>query len=263
MLKVILCSALLGGFCFLFEHNAWMSLRDYRIETTDPTLERSFWGLIPSRSIRFWPFFVRDARGIGSFMERTLPVTVRTEIKGLGAFSTTITLLSPWGLVEWRENVWCVSKEGRMWNASDPALKLQGLEPPKKPLWRISTLPTPVSSDDSPLPGGVFPSLFPLEAVKDFLTQLGDRSWFKDVEEVTLDRRAGKELFRLRIVRGKQDFAVLIQSSKFGWQELGLALENILDRLSKEGGNHLIDATYEDKIVVRNLSTAAGEGSSK
>lgn len=263
MLKAFLCSALLGSFWFLFEHNAWMALQGYVIKTSDPTLERTFWDLIPARSIRFWPFFVRDSRGIASFMERTLPVTVQTEMRGFGRFKTTIDLLTPWGLVEWRGNVWCVSKEGRMWSATDPNLKLEGLETPQRPLWRIASLSLSSSADVLPLPGGVFPSLFPLDAIKELMSQLGDKPWFKDVEEITLDRRAGKDLFKLKITRGKQVFAVLIQNSQLGWQELGFALEHILNRLTKEGGNHMIDATYEDKIVVSNLSTAAGEGSSK
>lgn len=263
MFKVALCSVLLGGLWSLFEYNAWFSFGNYSLKAPDPALERAFWELLPSRVLRFWPFFVRDSRNVGGFLEKKLPVAVRTEMRGLGSFSTRIDLLSPWLVAEWRGQLWVVSREGRMWNTADSSMRLSGMEIPERPLWRIPTLPETLSRDVLPLPRGVFPSFLPTGTVEEFLARLGLCSWFRDVQDIELNRRAGSTLFKLGLVRGKQKFTVLIQRNGYGWQELGLALEQIVDRLSTEGGDHLIDATYENKIVVRNLSTGAGEGSSK
>lgn len=262
-LKIALCSMLLGGLWTLFEYNEWMSLRNYSIKAADPVLERRFWEMFPSQCLRFWPFFIRKSQDMGSFLEKTLPIVVRTKMTGFGVFSTDIELLSPWVVIEWRGIVWCVSREGKMWNTSDPSTHIKGLDIPQKPLWRMSPSAFPLSQDERPLPGGVFPSLFSVEVIEKFLTEFENEPWFKDAQEIFLDRRAGADLLKLRLVRGKQEFVILIQRDKYGWRELNIALEHILDRLLKEGGNHLIDATYEDKIVVRNLSTGAGEGSSK
>jgi hypothetical protein len=247
----------------LNERFAWMSMQGLHIKVTDPALEKRFWDIFPSQCLRFWPLFLRKSQTMKAFLERTLPVVVYTRITGVGTFTSEIKFLSPWVLVEWRGQVWCISQEGRMWNIADKNLKIVGLDLPPKPLWRIPFLPTESSGDVRSLPSGVFPSLFSIEAIEDFLTRFGSESWFKNIEEVVLDRRAGADFFNLRFIRGRQELTILLQKDKYKEQELNIALEHILERLQKEGGNHLIDATYEGKIVVRNLSLGAGEGSSK
>jgi hypothetical protein len=247
----------------LNERFVLMSMRGFHIKVTDPVLEKRFWDIFPSQCLRFWPLFLRKSQAMKAFLERTLPVLVYTRVTGVGVFTTEIKLLSPWVLVEWRGQVWCISQEGRMWNIADKNLKITGLDLPRKPRWRVPFLSTEASGDVYSLPGGVFPSLFPIEAIEDFLTRFGSESWFKNIEEVVLDRRAGADFFNLRFVRGRQEFTILLQKDKYRGQDLNIALEHILERLQKEGGNHLIDATYEGKVVVKNLSLGAGEGSSK
>ncbi|MDR1622206.1 MAG: hypothetical protein LBS00_07515 [Synergistaceae bacterium] len=244
------------------ERYIWMSMRGVTIKAADPVLEKRFWDIFPSRCLRFWPLFLRRSQAIGAFLERTLPVLVYTRMTGVGKFTTDIKLLSPRVLVEWRKQVWCISQEGRMWNVAERSLEVGGLELPRKPLWRVPFL-SGESSGDVSLPQGVFPSLFSVEAIEDFLTGFGNESWFENIEEIVLDRRAGADLFKLRFVRGGQELMILLQKDKYRGRELDIALGLILENLRKEGGNHLIDATYEDKIIVRKLSLSAGEGSSK
>jgi hypothetical protein len=254
---------LLGGIWRLNDYYVWLSIRDYRIEVSDPALEKRLWDIFPSESLRFWPLFLRKIRDTEAYLERTLPVFVHTRITGMGTFVTDIKLLSPWVVVEWRGQLWCISREGRMWNVTDGSLGIESLKIPQRPLWRVPSLAAELSGDSYSLPKGVFPSLFSMEAIGNFLEGLGDAPWFGNIEEIVLDRRAGVDFFKLRYIREKQEFAILIQKDKYGWRELNIALEHVVDRLREEGGNHVIDATYQDKIVVRNLSSGAGEGSSR
>jgi hypothetical protein len=230
-----------------------MSLRGLTIETADPALERRFWDVFPSQSLRFWPFFARKSKDIEAFLERTLPVLVNIRMTGFGVFAVEIKPLSPRVAVGWRGEVWCISQEGRMWNAGDKSLELPGMKIPQKPLWRIASLSEP-GKDGLPLPGGVFPSLVPIDFIEDFLSAFGDEAWFEDVREVSLERRAGAGLFRLRLVRGGQEFIILLQRDKYEGRDLNETLERVLKTLSREGGSHLIDATYKNKIVVRDYS---------
>jgi hypothetical protein len=256
-------SMLLGGLWRLEERYIWTSMRGLHVKATDPVLEKRFWDIFPSQCLRLWPLFLRRSQAMGAFLERTLPVLVYTRITGVGKFTTDIKLLSPWVLVEWRGQVWCLSKEGRMWNAADRNLKLAGLELPRKPLWKVPSLPGEPSGDLQALPQGIFPPLFSVRAIEDFLTGFGEESWFENIEEIVLDRRAGADLFKLRLVRGRQEVTILLQKDKYRGRELNIALGHVLENLRKEGSNHLIDATYEDKIIVKKMSSGAGEGSSK
>jgi hypothetical protein len=264
-LRMVVCSILLGGFWRLNEHYLWMSLRELRIEAADPVLEMRFWDVFPSRSLWFWPFFARKSKDIEAFLERTLPVLVDIRLTGFGRFAVRIKSLTPRVIVEWRGEAWCVSREGRMWNVGDRSLWISGLEIPRKPLWRVASLSESVK-DGFPAPGGVFPSLVSIDFIEDFLSAFGGEAWFEDVQEVSLERRAGSDLFRLRLVRGQQEFTLLIQRDKYEGKYLNETLRRVLETLSKEGGSHTIDATYKNKIVVRGysrLSTGAAEGSSK
>ena len=149
-----------------------------------------------------------------------------------------------------------------MWNLADGSFGFRDLKIPLRPIWRMQ-VSSIAHEDEQLLPGGVFPSIFSTDVIDDFLRGLGNASWFDGVEEVALGRRAGDDLFELRYVREGQIFTILIQREKYEWEELSLLLEDILGRLRREDGNYLIDTTYEDKIVVKDLSAGAVEGSSR
>ncbi|MDR1873765.1 MAG: hypothetical protein LBQ90_01955 [Synergistaceae bacterium] len=252
----------LGSLWCLNERYAWMSLRGYRLTAGNSFVEKRFWDVFPAESLRFWPSFLQESQNVASFLERTIPVEVRTQLTGFGTFSTTVSLLSPWLLVEWRGQTWCISREGRMWSTADEDARIGGLRIPEKPLWRIASSDSS-GVDEAPLPRGVFSSLFPVNIIENFLEGFGKASWFENVREIALERRAGADLFRLHYVSEERKYTILIQRNRSGWQELNTALEHILKRLPKDGGSRLIDATYENRIVVRALSEGAGEGSSK
>ena len=145
-----------------------------------------------------------------------------------------------------------------MWDASDSGESPGTLEA-EGPVWHLASL----SEDIRPMSSGVFSSPVSIDAVAAFLREYQDYPWFGSVREIVLDRRAGAELYRLTLTRGKQKIELLIQRSKYGGQELGAMLEDILEKLAKVPGNHRIDATYEGKILLRNLPGGPNEGSLK
>ena len=257
-LGLALCSTLLGALLGLDDRYAPLAVREYCVKADSPAMEKLFWDVFPSRHARYWPLFLSKARDAGAFLEKTRPVRVETRVTGFGSFVTEIRPLSLWVAVQWRGQLWYVSQEGQMWNAAEevaapiPLLRL---------LWRVSASFDNLKQDRYPPPKGVFPSVFPMESIEGFLKGLGGAPWFGGVREVDLDRRAGSELFKLRLVRGEQEFVILIQKDKHEWRNLETAVGDILDSLYREGVKRLlIDATYEGKIVLRELSSAAEEG---
>ena len=261
--KLMLCSMALGGLWRLQERYALTAMGGYNLKIDNPALERRFWDVFPSDALRFWPLYVCKSRDMGNFLEKTLPVRVDTRMTGVGTFATHITALSPWVIVEWKGQKWCVSREGRMWNLVDSGAQVNNLKIPQKPLWRVVSSPDMIGVDERPLPSGVFPVLFPVAAMEEFLLGFSNSPWFNNVEEIVLGRRENANLFTIRFLSGGQEFLILLQKGKYEELEFNFALENILDRLRKEGGNHVIDATYKNRIVVRTLSADAREGGSK
>lgn len=257
--KFFLIVTFLGSAWRLYEYNEWMSLKHYRVEAENQALERRFWDVFPARSLRFWPFFLKDSEGLEAFLESALPVAVSTRMSEFGRFVTTMRWLTPWLKVRWRGRLWCISREGRMWDSRETEGLFVDFEAIKGPIWQLASL----SGDVRPLPSGVFTSPVSVDVVAAFLREYQDYSWFGAVERIVWDRRAGDDLFRLALARGKQRFEILIQQSKYGGQELGAMLGEILERLAKEDGNHRIDATYEGKIVLQNLPVGPNEGSLK
>ena len=140
-----------------------------------------------------------------------------------------------------------------MWDAADPDMRPSDEQMETGPLWRLEIL----SGDRGGVPGGVFPSPFPLEKINEFLSEYRNYPLFGNVKEIQWERRGGADLFRLSLLRNQQVIKILIQKDKYGRQELGGMIGDILGRLSKEGGNHLIDATYEGKIILKDLSVGA------
>ena len=223
-----------------------MPLSGYRVDAQSPVLEERLWGLFPSRCAAFWPWLFRDAEALGEFLERDIPVTVSTRMSRFGRFETTLRWLTPWVKVEWRGRVWCISKEGRMWDASeslDPAFDAAI----KGPVWRLARF------EDGPQepPAGVFESPVRTDAIAGFLEEYQGYPWFESVKEIVWDKRAGMDLFRMTVEREGQSLDVLLQRGKYEGQDLGAALEEVFSRLKREGGDHQVDATYEGKILVR------------
>lgn len=240
---------LLGCLTRVYEYRYWFTLSDYTVEAMSQHLETRLWEVFPQRCLTFWPYLINDAHGLKDFLERDMPVIVNTKMRGLGHFTTSIDWRRAWVKVNWRGKVWCISKDGMMWpfEQGRPAEAEAG-----NIVWKVPEdggqdldVQTPMS--------GVFRSPISLEVIADFLQEFGNCSWFKAAQEITWERRAGLNLFILKLAHGKQNFLLYLQREKYPGQDMGLAIDDIFNRLVNEGGNHTIDATYAGKIVLRNL----------
>lgn len=236
---------------YIAESRYWFALNNYTIEAQAQSLEARLWEVFPKRCLTFWPYLLKDAPGIKDFLERDMPVEINTSMKGLGNFTTKISWLQAWVKVQWRGQIWCISKDGRMWLSEsgrpneDNAGRL---------IWKIpeqANLPDEVNLNAPMI--GVFNSPLSTEVIASFIDEFKGFKWFEAADEITWERRAGMDLFILQLMNGTQKFELLLQREKYQGQDVGSSIENLFDRLKREGGNHVIDATYEGKIVLRKL----------
>lgn len=231
---------------YIRDYRYWFSLDDYRVIAQSQIIEQRLWEIFPKRCLTFWPYMYSDAKGIKEFLERDMPVIVDTQSTWTGKFTTKIEWLRAWVKVQWRGKLWCISRDGKMWEDSPGR---QNDEDAGHLVWKINEL----EEEEPPHIYGVFKSPLSTEVIADFIDEFRRFKWFDAATEITWERRAGMDLFTLKLSHGAQRFELQLQRGKYSNQEIGINIENIFTGLLKKGGNHIIDATYEGKIVLRNL----------
>lgn len=235
-----------GSFLYLSEYQSWFALKNYRIEAQSQELERRLWEVFPKRCLTFWPYLLRDARGFSEFLEKDMPVKVDTFMERLGRFTTKIEWLGAWVRVQWLGQLWCISRDGKMWRYDERMPNNDGVG---RLVWKIP-------NDDETYSGnmsGVFDSPISTEVIASFLEEFQNRRWFNAANDITWERRAGMDLFILNLTHSGQHFELYLQREKYAGQDVGYSLDELFSRLINEGGNYIIDATYEGKILLRKL----------
>ena len=231
---------------YIRDYRYWFALEDYQVKAQSQIMEQRLWEIFPKRCLTFWPYMYKDAEGIKEFLEKDMPVTVETESTWTGRFTTKIEWLRAWVKVQWRGKLWCISKDGRMWENSPGR---QNDEDAGRLVWKINEL----EEEEAPQIYGVFKSPLSTEVIALFIEEFRGYKWFDAADEITWERRAGMDLFTLKLSHGTQRFELQLQRDKYKDQEIGRTIEDLFLRLINEGGNHIIDATYEGKISVRKL----------
>ena len=250
--RLFLLALTAGAMIYISDYKYWFVMRDYRVESQSPILERRLWEVFPKRCLTFWPYMFFDADGMKEFLERDMPVTVDTDMNGWGSFSTKIEWLKVWVKVEWRGFVWSVSRDGRMWRYQRGR---QNDDDAGRLVWKIPDKGSQVDgiTPDTPLTG-VFKPPFSTEVIASFLDEFSMCQWYEAADNITWERRAGADLFFLRLsYKGGQSFHLYLQSDKYSGHDIGAEIDDLISRLKSEGGNYIIDATYEGKIVLRKL----------
>ena len=235
------------------EYKSWFALKYYRVEAQSQALEQRLWEVFPARCLTFWPYLLKDSQGIGEFLERDMPVTVETHMEGLGRFRTVITWLNAWIKVQWRGKIWCISRDGKMWLSEKGR---PNEESAGRVIWKIpeeGSFKLQEGIEVTTPEFGVFDSPIATEVISGFVEDFRGYKWFDSANEITWERRAGMDLFILKLSHGRQNFELFLQREKYPGQDVGAILDELFSRLITEGGSHIIDATYEGKILLRNL----------
>lgn len=241
----------MGGGYFCFEEYALFSLNGYALRAPDPLIEKRFWDLFPPACLRYWPIFMFKFPQISTLLERTIPVNAITEVTRSGGFVTRIAFVQPWLRVEWMGAPWYVSEKGFMWSPS-----LWGLRPPRGAVWK---LPDSFGRYSQPgkienIPDGVFPAMFSVEMLKNFVNIFEGQTWFQNVSEVDVERQAGEYVLKLNVDFNGRKILLKAQGDIGKWRSIGAALPRVAPQAT------VVDMTYSNKLVVKRN---AHEGSSK
>jgi len=245
--RLYLLAIIAGILFYIAQYESWFALKGYKIIADSNKIEQRIWEIFPRRCLEFWPYLLKDAKGMKEFLESDMPVTIETHMESFGRFVTKAEWIKAWVKVNWRGNLWSISRDGKMWLYEEGSKDEQEII---GPVWKFIEKDNNQESTEF---YGVFKSPLPIEVMEKFLREFQTFRWFNQAGEISYESRAGMNLFILKISNNTQKFELQIQPDKYPDQDVGQTVEEIFEKLISEGGNHIIDATYEGKILLRGL----------
>ncbi len=119
--------------------------------------------------------------------------------------------------------------------------------------WHISdTFPSPIQGD-STRKDKVYSSNLPITLFKYWKKCFSLHGWYKFAEDLLLERRAGKYIFVIALGGELKGTKLILDGNAEGMNERMSQLMTSF-RVCGAGKKSIIDATYQDKIVVKSVS---------
>ncbi len=220
--------------------------------------EEIFWRSLGSEKIRYWPllFFQKDK--ITQEIEKIIPVEVDLSLSGFGKFSLGVHPLKPLYVIEWKQTLWYVDKMGKTWKVSREVNNLiDGISKPDGPVFEVG------EGFPVPLPPGVLESRedliyqnhLPMDLIRRWSEEVIGLPWFSILERLVMEKRAGEYYLVLQLKPQKGRIDLLLRAESEKWPEITEALGKIMPGFPQQYCNIYIDATYKDKIVVKDVDS--------
>ena len=253
---VMLLAAIGGSFFYLEALFDVLRVRSISFSPQEAVSEGLFWENLNSEYIRWWPLLYLNKREISTEMEQLIPVEVMLRFVGFGKLQVKISSINPSFIVRWENILWYVDLKGKIWKKSQFADSLfPGMGADLKPILEIGNgFPVPLQNADlGNTEKAVFQGLLPMDLIQSWIDALSPFPWFEDIEKIVMQRNAGDYLLMLRIRSDKGWIELLLKPDTGKWIEIVEALGKIMPKFPVGYSNIFIDATYKDKIVVKDI----------
>jgi hypothetical protein len=260
----LLLFSLFLGAAFSYEgYTQFLSFAGVTVESVDSEAERLFWKHIGSAELRYWPVFLFKSADLKKNIETESPLSFSFRRENLADFYIRLESLQPWIVLRWKEKNFYLNRDGRIWDADHPLnSKLSGISPPSTPPFLLSdALPSPAGIQGEKIV--VTNSVLPVAFFSEWVSGLETSGWMPHTQEVEISRREGSYLLRLNLKIRNRTARILIRGDQARWKEISSAVSQILHQLQFSGGDLIIDTTYTDRIIVRNVAGGGQEGSGR
>ena len=252
---LFLLPLLSGVFVALEEYFMFLSIEKLDIFSSNHKTENKIWIAVDGDMLRFAPAMLLKWSSKQRILEEELPVYISTKWTSGKAIQIREKPRIVWMILGWQGGKWFLSEDGGIWSASHPANQsmLFSVSSGDVP-WDISdAIPSPIQGL-SPRNDRVYRSSLPLDFLRFCRNGFTDSAWYHSVEKITLDRRAGRYLFRISLKKDGRIADVLVDGDVRTLNERNVAIEHVLRTIPETTKKSIIDATYQDKIVVKFLS---------
>ncbi len=260
---LLLCSLLLGAALSYEEYIQFLSLDSVSVQTGDTEAEVLFWKNLGPWELRYWPVFFFRSADLKKKIESEAPLVFSLRRENVSDFFIEIEPLQPWLRLRWKEKDFFLTRDGRIWETGHPLnKKFSGIRPPTMPPFLLSeALPSPAGISGEGIV--VTSTVLPVAFFAEWVSGLETSGWMPHTREVEISRREGNYLLRLNLNIRDRTVRILIRGDQARWKEISSAVSQILHPLQFSGGDLIIDTTYTDRLIVRNVAGGGQEGSGR
>ena len=250
IISILMVMSVACGFFYGVEEKLYLfRLRNIDVVPENVLIEKETASLISRSSARFWPLLFIGYPSWKMEMEKKYPVRSLIRVDGWGEVVIEWLCLQPIFIVNWHNERWFITSNGMTWHESNPlwseanpdvhnllTLKWHNSMPPLVP--------------DEANPNGVRQSIFPVVRTIELVEAIRKTPWIQKIKALELIKIAGELAVMVEVASLDKDVSILFEFSESTWNDLAPALETIVK--SSDAKALYLDATYKDKIVIRN-----------
>lgn len=231
-------------------------LRLKEIEATPDGLlqEVVVWKNVTETERSFWPLLILNKAEYEKEIEKNYPVECRLQIFGWGKVRLQLDCTEPIVKLAWNGQYWYLSENGKIWPADldeNNILTLSAIKRLPVLYWgeeKITPYEVGNSNDKIKI------SALPIEQIVSWYRTLKNIKWIDKILAIKAETNDGIPVVRLifKNYEGANGVSVLLPEDSESWVVTSLAISKICPDIRAMSQNDFIDATYKDKIMVKN-----------
>ena len=252
--------ALFIGFVIAAEARfAFMRVTDITLDRRGILPQYAVWGIIDPEHESFWPKLWLARKDYENVIEAYYPVDAKLSLSGWGKFTLSVEPLTPLFKVHWGDKFWYLSESGKLWLTSLPENRiLSDHTAEQRPVlsWGADRS-TPI--DLSQVHGNIYRSSLPIPLIKNWYAMSEQLGWSKAVKFIQAGVIEDRPIVRIIFYTsgGGSGGQLLLPNESDNWPQTGLAVRKLYGGIANLPPDVLIDGTYKDKILIRNIKRPA------
>lgn len=212
-------------------------------------IERILMSSLDDGALRFWPLLLVNRKDdVGGEIWSREPLIISKKV-GWSRVQFDVRPLEMVLSFRWNDKRWYLSRDGYVWLESH-AINEELYGSPTEDFSVVidPSMALPLSGD-----GPVFRFQYDVSSFVDFISRIAAQKWSGRVEAIRLFRQGGLELASIYIKKNNGDYFTVIVDNKKDLPGVSVAVADLFSSGAVGKSGAIMDASYEDKIIVRDF----------
>jgi len=261
--KLLWLALLLGILCGFENHYQVLRLVELTVTPPGSLPDPVLWRSIGSLSRRFWVIPVLRREAIARELGERYPAEITFSISGWGRIMIKARSYVPWLDLVYQGREYVLSTDGHIWPKSFSIDAKPGKAAGDKalPIWYWDKNLQGPFGDIDRRDKIVQKSILPTEDLRRWQDKLSRQGWLGKPISVTVSLRGGTRILKVVAQRNNQRIQLELGDHTENWETIFSATRKILaEKAQADEPSLVIDATYEGKIVARNVPPDGMDG---